>query len=687
MTLLAPLGLLGLIGIAVLIIIYLIRPNYQQKFISSTYVWKLSLKYRKKKIPTSKLRNLLLILCQVLFLATCAAILARPNLIVESAIKEPEVVVILDASASMRANLDGEKRFVRAIEDAADLVEETFEKDGYVSLILADNDPRYLLSQRMRQDSSVKIISELNSLMEGETQCTYASSDIDGAIGLCESVIRENPRAKIYLYTDTEYGYIPEEVVLMNMSDPDEWNGAILNAEARYEDNYYTLYVDVACYGNMDQMVNVEVELYNVNAQDSNDRGDTVKFTKEVMCIGGQTSQILFINYDFYKENEELYRSAYGENIYVICPDANDYTVSTLGHEKDQMVFSYKSLNVSLLDVAGNSLNDALWEDNTFEVYGGMKEVLKVQYASTLPNAFWPAALRQMQNTYADHWNIQLTEVKKGDTPATSGFDLYIYEHMIPKEIPEDGVVFLSDPMINDPTKDTFAPLIDIGIRFSGLVTTANPKGASLTKEMDHPLLKHIDANDITASKFTAYTFDASYETLLSLDGTPMFALRDDDSLKVAVMPFSVHYSNLPLLLEFPMIVKNVFDYFFPATVNGNAFEVNERVEVNSMGNKVSVTGYNYEETFESFPAYFMVTTPGTYTIKQVTFFGREIVENVYVQVSKEESNIFQSKERIVEPYKVENKGDILEDILFYLAIAIVALAFIEWWLRNQEGM
>ena len=62
MTLLTPLGLIGLLGVVALIIIYIIKPNFQQKFISSTYVWKLSLKYRKKKIPTSKLRNLILIL-------------------------------------------------------------------------------------------------------------------------------------------------------------------------------------------------------------------------------------------------------------------------------------------------------------------------------------------------------------------------------------------------------------------------------------------------------------------------------------------------------------------------------------------------------------------------------------------------------------------------------------------------
>ena len=48
---LTPLGFLGLIGLIILLIIYIIKPNYQNKYISSTFVWKLSLKYRKKKMP------------------------------------------------------------------------------------------------------------------------------------------------------------------------------------------------------------------------------------------------------------------------------------------------------------------------------------------------------------------------------------------------------------------------------------------------------------------------------------------------------------------------------------------------------------------------------------------------------------------------------------------------------------
>ena len=51
---LTPLGFLGFIGLLILLLIYILKPNYQNKQISTTYVWKLSLKYRKKKIPISK---------------------------------------------------------------------------------------------------------------------------------------------------------------------------------------------------------------------------------------------------------------------------------------------------------------------------------------------------------------------------------------------------------------------------------------------------------------------------------------------------------------------------------------------------------------------------------------------------------------------------------------------------------
>ena len=128
MKLLTPLGLLGLIGIIVLIIIYIIRPNFQQKNISSTFIWKLSLKYKKKRIPTSKLRDFLLILCQILILASCAAILTKPSQIIKVDNENLEVITVIDMSASMRVESDGKTRFERAVEQAAKITNDCLDE-------------------------------------------------------------------------------------------------------------------------------------------------------------------------------------------------------------------------------------------------------------------------------------------------------------------------------------------------------------------------------------------------------------------------------------------------------------------------------------------------------------------------------------------------------------------------------
>ncbi|MBR7140500.1 MAG: VWA domain-containing protein, partial [Clostridia bacterium] len=125
-----------MLGVVALIIIYIIKPNYQQKAISSTFIWKLSLKYKKRKLPTSTLRNLLLILCQVLILTICAFILTKPSTLIKTQLDESEVIIILDASSSMRAvNEEEESRFERAVEKSIEKINEVFENDGIVSVI------------------------------------------------------------------------------------------------------------------------------------------------------------------------------------------------------------------------------------------------------------------------------------------------------------------------------------------------------------------------------------------------------------------------------------------------------------------------------------------------------------------------------------------------------------------------
>jgi signal transduction histidine kinase len=94
MSWLTPLGFLGFIGLIILIIIYIIKPNYQNKIISSTFIWKLSLKFRKKRIPINKLNNILIFLCQLLILTICSALLAQPVLAQEKIGDENEKIIV-----------------------------------------------------------------------------------------------------------------------------------------------------------------------------------------------------------------------------------------------------------------------------------------------------------------------------------------------------------------------------------------------------------------------------------------------------------------------------------------------------------------------------------------------------------------------------------------------------------------
>ena len=199
MSWLTPLGFLGLIGILILILIYILKPNYQQKFISSTFVWELSLKYRRKKIPINKFRNILLFICQVLVITSCAFILAQP-VIAEN--QKPEVlekVAIIDASASMRSSYDDVTRYERAISEVSTLAEDVFANGGYMTVIVAGKDASYV-AQRATAEESLELLSTLEEMIDEDT-CTYGKADIEGAVKLAQKVVDANADTEVLLYT------------------------------------------------------------------------------------------------------------------------------------------------------------------------------------------------------------------------------------------------------------------------------------------------------------------------------------------------------------------------------------------------------------------------------------------------------------------------------------------------------
>ena len=648
MSWLTPIGLLGLIGLIVLIIIYIIKPNYQNKIISSTYIWKLSLKLKKKQIPISKLRSILLFICQVLAICTLAFILAQPVIKAEEEETVTEKIVIIDASASMLTETNDETRFERAVESVRNLADEIFLTEGRLTVILA-NEKASILVSGVGKDQKDTVYDALDELVDpaAALPVTYGRGALEDAIKLAEETTSVNPDTEVILYTDTTY-IDAGKVVVKDVKDPSEWNASILDARAIIDENYYRFEIDVACYGGADADIEVYLDIYGTNTDKV-----SVHLGGTARCIDGQTTTVVFAKNPL-----------------------NDKTPEENGITATVDVFSYDYAIVRIEE------NDSFEQDNSFELHGGAKPTLRIQYASSNPNNFFATALLVLRDTLSKRWEVEFVEVKPDQTPENEGFDFYIFEHSIPKTLPDDGVVILANP-------NTIPSIA--GVQLGKNYTTNGQEVFLTSDETDHPLMNGVSAENISVTKFTEIKNADGYTTLMSVANgaqeIPVVMAKNEFDQKIAIISFSLNYSNFSMLLDFPLFMYNIFQYYSPSTITEHLFEVNEEIPLNSRSEMLVITDEEGNEiaVIEEFPDTLPISVPGCYTISQTPISGVETTEKFFVKMPEAECNIAEEVDELTNPYFAVKEEQADFDLLLYFALALVALLFTEWWLQSRE--
>ena len=636
MSWLAPLGFLGLLGVVALIIIYIIKPNYQQKQISSTYVWKVSLKYRKRRVPINKLNDILLFICQALILAICALLLAQPVLTHEKKGDENEKIIIIDASASMLVTDGAETRFERAVSEAKLLAEATLDDGGSVSVILADTTPEFVV-QRLGAENSDEVMAGLDMLLAEGTKCTYSTANVEAAMALSEQVLAYNYEAQVYFYTATEYLY-KSNVFIENVAKDTEWNAAVLGAEAELNDsNHYEISVDLGCYTyDTTEQLTVHCLIHGANGKNDPTSIFATPFEKT----------------EFFDPTEKEKTVSFGTDDFGGTP-----------------LYSFDYIEVYV------SADDSFGEDNSFFIYGGTKQTIKVQYASSIPNNYFGGIIRTIRQMMREDWNISFTELKAEEKPATEGFDLYIFEHRMPDVMPTDGVVLLVDPS-GEPDGS--------GIRFGK--PTLVDSNTTLASGESHELTKYVNPSRVTIAKYTEVLSSDGYTELAYYNGSPIMLAKNEDDAKVVVWAFDLNYSNVIALPDFSFLMYNLFNYYIPTTMDSNSYEIGDTVSLTARGTELTVTGGGEEFSFGK-GGELVVNHPGTYTVTQKLMQSETpIIENFFVSIPSSECDITRQVERLPEP-SVEVKTEIeFEDLLFYFAIALVSLMFVEWLLQLKKN-
>ncbi len=222
MKFLNPAGLWLLLGVPILIIIYLIRAQHEDRSVSSTYIWRLSDRFLKRNLPLQRIQKLLVFLMQLAMVIIMALLAARPAVINGESC---DYILILDSSASMQTvDEKGVSRFEKAVEKIKDFTSE-IGQGHTLSLILAGDEATFML-QECTETAEAELV--LNRAL-----CSNGGCDAEKAIALAQLICNESVNAQVIFFTDTQY---PEtnHVSVENLNE-NEWNLSLSDLTAKKE--------------------------------------------------------------------------------------------------------------------------------------------------------------------------------------------------------------------------------------------------------------------------------------------------------------------------------------------------------------------------------------------------------------------------------------------------------------------
>ncbi len=193
MTFLYPLGLLGLIGVPILIIIYIIKNKYMEQTIASTYVWTVSERFLKRKRPISVIAGIISLILQILAVIFISFSVAHPVILYPG--QAYDYYLIVDASGSMMFKTEESSRFEEAKAYAEEIVLSASDGSSYTIAFATDS-----VTVFDKTTDKEKAIENIRGLSTSAVTLNKVET-----LNKAQEIFSENPSANIYFLTDEEY--------------------------------------------------------------------------------------------------------------------------------------------------------------------------------------------------------------------------------------------------------------------------------------------------------------------------------------------------------------------------------------------------------------------------------------------------------------------------------------------------
>ena len=665
MSFLQPLGLLGLIGVPIIILIYIIKSRFVQKPVASTFIWKRSLKYVKRKIPLSIILSLLLIL-QILTVVASSFAIARPTI---KPLKSNETIYILDASASMQTTHEGKTRF----EIAKDFILKEAEGVGNnsrISVIYADTSVAAEDLIVDRSENKINIRYDLEDIT-----CTDGDADIEGALEEASKIQEKNAGATIKLITDKDYENI-EGLEVVNISRVGEYNVSILSVtENELLTGDFEFVAEVVSYGRGSECA---IGIY-VDDDDTDDKDPIFLGSKNIILPNtnmneGGSIKVYFSPNQLIEDSEAQ----------VLVPI--------------QSVKEYKHVKVVI------EAKDGIQADNEFNLYSLAKTSPKILFVS---NKLKTGANGEVDTTKPTSLYIALASngyvIRSEDMfrnaddaieklGSLSGYDLYIFEGVEPPEgenFPTDGAVWLLNPL-SIPTSSVSG--INMLQETNDGDFTMILASQSKTNTFE-TITKNLDCH-IGIARYKPMTHAGNFEKILSCDGNqPALIAGTSGGIRMVVTSFDFNHTEWPIkITDYIILINNLVSFSIPDVLPSRDFEIGQTVQFNAPAGAEKLTfkyeGIILDETTD-LDMKFVLDKVGTYEV-EVTFDDETSVSYMLpTHIPNGESNIVIVGENVVAaeiPAGAEVEAEPIE-IFPYLIALLILLLVTEWGVYHRDGV
>lgn len=608
------LGLLGLLGLVALIIIYILKPKYEEKMVSSTHIWKLSLKYRRPKSPFDWLKSSLLFIIQVLIITTIALLLTEPML--KSLTVNAEKIIVLDGSASMQVKEKGVSRFDLAKNEILKLANETIPQDRFTLIYLGET-----LDYVVRRSNNLDYIRQhVNALKPTDLSLKIADST-----DLVESVLRENPDSKLYIFSSKNLE-ASSKITLVNYNESKSWNAGIVDFTGNLKPNgYYMFQTEIVNYGKKG-----EVPL--------------------ILTIDGVYKKSLLVNFE---ENEKK----------LVTFD-------------DVTVLNYKKADIAL------DVEDDYLIDNSFTIFNAKARKMNILMYSESEDANKSTLYYLNSSLNSLGSNVYVKTILKEEELEEEGYDIYIYDSYTPTSLPTDGSIWLFNP--SDSPLET--PL-NIGSDQSGNFYLQPNISSSITYQK---IMRNVNISKVSVSKYKKISAYPNFESLASIGNSPLLLSQDYHDQKIIVVPFDLSFSNLPILIDFPFLINNMFNFSTVKSLNKTQFEIGETLALSPRISAYKIDVKHNEETkmYLDFPVNYKLNEVGVYEVEQSFPEKLNETDYLYVHVAFRESYREIDGGQFILPHISAGEHEEnfnLKALLPYILIGLFILMLIEWLVQYRE--